>query len=677
MGDENIKVVVRCRPLNSREIARGANRLISMVGNQTFITRPDVNDPGNANKRDGIEDVKSFTFDKSYWSFDKNDPNYATQAMLYNDLGEEFLDYAFEGYNTCIFAYGQTSAGKSYSMMGYGEDKGIMPLTCCELFNRINNNKDLELTYQVQVSYIEIYNERVRDLLNPKNKGNLKVREHPALGPYVEDLSKLIVNSFIDIEKLMDESNKVRTVAATNMNETSGRSHAVFTLLVTQKRHDTQTNMDTEKVSRISFVDLAGSERANLTGATGTRLKEGANINKSLTTFGKVIASLAEFSVDKKKGKKEVFVPYRDSVLTWLLKDNLGGNSKTAMIAAISPADYVETLSTLRYADATRRIKNKAVVNEDPNTRLIRELKEELPMLRSKLGTYDSNELYDPSVPPSQQIVVLQDKSGNTIKKTKEELIDQTQASEKLMEEVNESWAEKARKTKEIQKEREKMLEELGIMVEKNVVGIHPPKKVPYLVNLNEDPLLSECLIYQIKPGKTRGDNILDEHCWFENIDGVVTLHPHENDATMVNGMYINKAKKLKSGFRIILGDFHENFHVFRFNNPQEVSERAKSKQLSINVPLTLNENGEDSAEVSPTSTDSLDTWIDWNFARREAALNSLNSRTDTTDTTDTRHITDTTDTRHTTDTTDTTDTTVGIDESLQREFARLFKGKI
>ncbi|CAB4485484.1 unnamed protein product [Rhizophagus irregularis] len=292
MGDENIKVVVRCRPLNSREIARGANRLISMVGNQTFITRPDVNDPGNANKRDGIEDVKSFTFDKSYWSFDKNDPNYATQAMLYNDLGEEFLDYAFEGYNTCIFAYGQTSAGKSYSMMGYGEDKGIMPLTCCELFNRINNNKDLELTYQ------EI----------------LKVREHPALGPYVEDLSKLIVNSFIDIEKLMDESNKVRTVAATNMNETSGRSHAVFTLLVTQKRHDTQTNMDTEKVSRISFVDLAGSERANLTGATGTRLKEGANINKSLTTFGKVIASLAEFSVDKKKGKKEVFVPYRDSV---------------------------------------------------------------------------------------------------------------------------------------------------------------------------------------------------------------------------------------------------------------------------------------------------------------------------------------------------------------------------
>ncbi|PKC00927.1 kinesin-domain-containing protein [Rhizophagus irregularis] len=654
MGGGNIKVVVRCRPLNSREIARGAKCLIRMEGNQTFITRPDSNDPGNskAAKRDGVEDVKSFTFDKSYWSFDKNDPNYATQAMLYNDLGEELLDHAFEGYNTCIFAYGQTGAGKSYSMMGYGEEKGIIPLTCCELFNRINNNQDPNLTYQVQVSYIEIYNERVRDLLNPKNKGNLKVREHPALGPYVEDLSKLIVNSFNDIENLMDEGNKARTVAATNMNETSSRSHAVFTLLVTQKRHDTQTNMDTEKVARISLVDLAGSERANSTGATGTRLKEGANINKSLTTLGKVIASLAEQSSgDKKKGKKEVFVPYRDSVLTWLLKDSLGGNSKTAMIAAISAADYDETLSTLRYADAAKRIKNKAVVNEDPNARLIRELKEELQMLRSKLGgdaSYDSSEPYDPSVPPSQQVVVLQDKNGNTIKKTKEELIDQIQASEKLMDEVNESWAEKIRKTEEIQKEREKTLEELGIMVEKNAVGVHPPKKVPHLVNLNEDPLMSECLVYQIKPGKTRigrlesdthsdirlsGENIIDEHCYFENIDGVVTLYPHEDSTTMVNGMRINKPKKLKSGFRIILGDFH----VFRFNNPEEVRrERAKSKQLSISIsgPITPNGNGEDSAKApdSPTSTASLmsEAVIDWNYARREVAINCLNSGTDT-----------------------------------------------
>lgn len=147
---------------------------------------------------------------------------------------------------------------------------------------------------QVEVSYMEIYCERVRDLLNPKNKSNLRVREHPLLGPYVEDLSKLAVTSYQDIHDLIDEGNKARTVAATNMNETSSRSHAVFTIFFTQRRHDTMTDLVTEKVSKISLVDLAGSERADSTGAKGTRLKEGANINKSLTTLGKVISALAE-----------------------------------------------------------------------------------------------------------------------------------------------------------------------------------------------------------------------------------------------------------------------------------------------------------------------------------------------------------------------------------------------
>ena len=220
---------------------------------------------------------------------------------------------------------------------------------------------------------------------------------------------------------LMDEGNKARTVAATNMNETyvlslflvtayfsplrrSSRSHSVFTLLLTMKRHDRDTNLDTEKVSRINLIDLAGSERANSTGATGQRLKEGANINKSLTTLGKVISALATASSAteaKGKGEKkaEEFIPYRDSVLTWLLKDSLGGNSKTAMIAAISPADYDETLSTLRYADQAKKIKNKAVVNEDPNAKLVRELKEELEMLRGI-----SNLVFVPEASHSQLI---------------------------------------------------------------------------------------------------------------------------------------------------------------------------------------------------------------------------------------------------------------------------------
>jgi kinesin family protein 1 len=374
-------------------------------------------------------------------------------------------------------------------MMGYGPDKGIIPQTCSELFVRVADKcaADEHLKFTVEVSYIEIYNEKVRDLLNPKNTGNLRVREHPILGPYVEDLSKLAVNSYDEMMTLMDEGNKARTVAATNMNETSSRSHAVFTLILTMMRHDADTNLDTEKVSRISLVDLAGSERANSTGATGQRLKEGANINKSLTTLGKVISALATASSgDGKKGKKkgEEFVPYRDSVLTWLLKDSLGGNSKTAMIAAISPADYEETLSTLRYADQAKKIKNKAVVNEDPNAKLVRELKEELEMLRARVAGSSGEDVYDPKIPPERQKVTFKAKDGTLKTVTKAELQDQLESSEKLMQSLNETWEEKLQRTQEVQKEREKALEELGITVEKNNVGVHTPKKMPHLVNL-------------------------------------------------------------------------------------------------------------------------------------------------------------------------------------------------
>ncbi|CAO3600725.1 unnamed protein product [Absidia cylindrospora] len=210
----NIKVVVRCRPLNSKERARGAIGLVRMEGNQTIISQPAslstalTNDSGNTNNS-GSDDAKAFTFDRSFWSVDPDDTNYASQETVYNDLGQELLDHAFHGYNCCIFAYGQTGSGKSYTMMGYGEDNGIIPRTCSELFNRIDKNVDPAITFCLEVTYLEIYNEKVRDLLNPRNKSNLKVREHPSLGPYVEDLSRLAVKSFNDIDNLMNEGNKV------------------------------------------------------------------------------------------------------------------------------------------------------------------------------------------------------------------------------------------------------------------------------------------------------------------------------------------------------------------------------------------------------------------------------------------------------------------------------------
>ncbi|RDW74592.1 kinesin-3 motor protein uncA [Aspergillus mulundensis] len=652
-GGGNIKVVVRVRPFNSREIERGAKCIVQMKDSQTVLTPP----PGaekesrkGGNKAAG-EGPKSFAFDRSYWSFDKKAPNYAGQDNLFSDLGVPLLDNAFQGYNNCIFAYGQTGSGKSYSMMGYGKEYGVIPRICQDMFERIKTiQEDKNLTCTVEVSYLEIYNERVRDLLNPSNKGNLKVREHPSTGPYVEDLAKLAVRSFDEIENLMDEGNKARTVAATNMNETSSRSHAVFTLMLTQKRHDAETSMDTEKVSRISLVDLAGSERANSTGATGARLKEGAEINRSLSTLGRVIAALADAAAGKAAKKKQV--PYRDSVLTWLLKDSLGGNSMTAMIAAISPADinFDETLSTLRYADSAKRIKNHAVVNEDPNARMIRELKDELAQLRAKLGGgvaggaatgagggVIADEVYPPDTPMEKQMVSIQQPDGTVTKVSKAEIVEQLNQSEKLYKDLNQTWEEKLVKTEQIHKEREAALEELGISIEKGFIGLSTPKKMPHLVNLSDDPLLAECLVYNIKPGVTQvgnmdqgshveirlnGSKILADHCKFENVDNVVTILPSEGAAVMVNGVRVDKPKRLKSGYRIILGDFH----IFRFNHPQEArAERVEQSLLRHSV--TTSQLGSPAPGKNHERNISKASDLDWDSSRADSPMGSQRGR--------------------------------------------------
>ncbi|KAK2111577.1 Kinesin-like protein kif1c [Saguinus oedipus] len=471
MAGASVKVAVRVRPFNARETSQDAKCVVSMQGNTTSIINP----------KQSKDAPKSFTFDYSYWSHTSaEDPQFASQQQVYQDIGEEMLLHAFEGYNVCIFAYGQTGAGKSYTMMGRQEpgQQGIVPQLCEDLFSRVSENQSAQLSYSVEVSYMEIYCERVRDLLNPKSRGSLRVREHPILGPYVQDLSKLAVTSYADIADLMDCGNKARTVAATNMNETSSRSHAVFTIVFTQRCHDQLSGLDSEKVSKISLVDLAGSERADSSGARGMRLKEGANINKSLTTLGKVISALADMQSKKRKSD---FIPYRDSVLTWLLKENLGGNSRTAMIAALSPADinYEETLSTLRYADRTKQIRCNAIINEDPNARLIRELQEEVARLRELLmaqglsasaleglKTEGSVGGALPAVSSAPAPVSLSSPtthngelepsfSPNTEPQIgPEEAMERLQETEKIIAELNETWEEKLRKTEALRMER-------------------------------------------------------------------------------------------------------------------------------------------------------------------------------------------------------------------------------
>ncbi|KAK3102002.1 hypothetical protein FSP39_008034, partial [Pinctada imbricata] len=376
---------------NEREKQRNAQLVISMSGNTTIIKNPE----------NMSAEGKRFAFDYSYWSHDDfNDrgdgyfepasSKYADQQRVFDDLGKGVLDNAWKGYNCSLFAYGQTGSGKSYSVMGYGNNKGIVPMFCDELFKGVEGKRSTakeDEEYQVTFSMLEIYNEQVRDLLNAKSmsvKGGLKVRQSPNKGFYVESLVSCPVNSFKEIENKINEGNRNRTVAATNMNATSSRAHTIVAITFVQKTPN-ETGQSMTRTSSVNLVDLAGSERADSTGATGDRLKEGSAINQSLSSLGNVISALA----DQSTGKKKVVVPYRDSVLTKLLQNALGGNSKTIMIAALSPADinYDETLSTLRFADRAKAIKTTATVNESPTDKLIRELREENARLMEMIKT--------------------------------------------------------------------------------------------------------------------------------------------------------------------------------------------------------------------------------------------------------------------------------------------------
>uniref|UniRef100_A0A8C2D0I6 Kinesin family member 13A n=1 Tax=Cyprinus carpio TaxID=7962 RepID=A0A8C2D0I6_CYPCA len=267
MSDTKVKVAVRVRPMNRREIELKTKCVVEMEENQTILHPPPSNAKGESRYS---HTITVFAFDHCFWSMDEsNIPKYAGQEVVFKCLGEGILENAFQGYNACIFAYGQTGSGKSFSMMGNGEQPGLIPRLCCSLFERVSRDQNESQSFKVEVSYMEIYNEKVRDLLDPKgSRQSLKVREHKVLGPYVDGLSQLAVMNFEDIESLMSEGNKSRTVAATNMNEESSRSHAVFSVIVTQTLYDLQSGNSGEKVSKISLVDLAGSERVSKTGAS-------------------------------------------------------------------------------------------------------------------------------------------------------------------------------------------------------------------------------------------------------------------------------------------------------------------------------------------------------------------------------------------------------------------------
>lgn len=558
--------------MNRREKDLEAKFIIQMEKSKTTITNLKIPEGGTGDS--GRERTKTFTYDFSFYSADTKSPDYVSQEMVFKTLGTDVVKSAFEGYNACVFAYGQTGSGKSYTMMGNSGDSGLIPRICEGLFSRINETTRWdEASFRTEVSYLEIYNERVRDLLRRKSSKtfNLRVREHPKEGPYVEDLSKHLVQNYADVEELMDAGNINRTTAATGMNDVSSRSHAIFTIKFTQAKFDSE--MPCETVSKIHLVDLAGSERADATGATGVRLKEGGNINKSLVTLGNVISALADLSQDAANTlakKKPVFVPYRDSVLTWLLKDSLGGNSKTIMIATISPADvnYGETLSTLRYANRAKNIINKPTINEDANVKLIRELRAEIARLKTLLAQ-------------GNQIALLDSPTALSME-------EKLQQNEARVQELTKEWTNKWNETQNILKEQTLALRKEGI-------GVVLDSELPHLIGIDDDLLSTGIILYHLKEGQTyvgredasteqdivlHGLDLESEHCIFENIGGTVTLIPLSGSQCSVNGVQIMEATHLNQGAVILLG----RTNMFRFNHPKEAAklrEKRKSGLLS------------------------------------------------------------------------------------------------
>ena len=371
-----IRVLIRARPLNETELARGAKNFIERQSDQQIT----VWDPAcfELAARAEITDIdpscwsRNFTFDKTLWSVDKKDRNYAGQDTVYDVVGDPVLKLVLEGFNCCVFAFGQTGSGKTLTMMGENisagnpESYGLIPRICFELFSALEAKSNADGCVEtVDFSHLEIYNENIKDLLAPVSQPFLKVREHPSNGIFVSGLTVIRVNKFEDVMSLIAMGDKNRSVAFTNMNAHSSRSHAIVTLTVIQrtrtaaKKNDLPTSALQQKIARLHLVDLAGSERVALSGATGTRLREAGSINKSLSVLGDVIKSLGDSRI------KPTHIPYRNSSLTMVLKDSLGGNSHVYMLATVSPCsfDYDETVSTLKFAERAKRVRLRVEAN--------------------------------------------------------------------------------------------------------------------------------------------------------------------------------------------------------------------------------------------------------------------------------------------------------------------------
>jgi len=472
-------VVVRCRPINQKEKDTHCKVSVHVDEVRGTIT---VNNPNGS----AGDPPKVFTFDVVFAATCK-------QLDVYNQVARPIVNQVLEGYNGTIFAYGQTGTGKTFTMEGVRtvpELRGIIPNSFAHVFGHIAKAEG-DTRFLVRVAYLEIYNEEVRDLLGKDQTARLEVKERPDVGVYVKDLSAYVVNNADDMDRIMTLGNKNRVVGATAMNATSSRSHAIFTVTIecSEKGPDGKQLI---RVGKLHLVDLAGSERQSKTGATGQRLKEATKINLSLSTLGNVISALVD--------GKSSHIPYRNSKLTRLLQDSLGGNSKTVMIANNGPADYNydETISTLRYANRAKNIKNRAVVNEDPKDALLRQFQKEIEDLRKQLeggegggsGEEESGSEYESGeeevLPDGTKVPRKKKKKGGKRSGVSKEKMTQIQAQieadrrileqKKDMEEeekkrVEDDLAAKENELKKAQEDQEALSGKLAAIEKKIIVG--------------------------------------------------------------------------------------------------------------------------------------------------------------------------------------------------------------
>ncbi|XP_014387841.1 PREDICTED: kinesin-like protein KIF14 [Myotis brandtii] len=452
--NSQVTVAVRVRPFSKREKDEDAAQVVFLDGEEIAVRHPD------------LRQAYSFLYDVSFWSFEECHPRYASQAAVYQTLAAPLLARALEGYNACLFAYGQTGSGKSYTMMGFGEEPGIIPRFCEDLFAQVAKHQTQEVRYHLEVSFFEVYNEKIHDLLVGRGDGRqgkqaLRVREHPVSGPYVEALAPGLSSP---PQGWLQLGSKQRATAATGMNDKSSRSHSVLTLLLTR----TQTELvdgeehDHTVTSRISLVDL-----------------EGVSINKSLLTLGKVISALAEHG-----GRRRAFIPYRESVLT----------------CRASSYRYLELKAEIEKLKAAQRSRQ----NIDPER--YRLCRQEITSLRMKLHE-----------------------------------------QERAMVEMQRAWKEKFEQAEQRKHHEIKELQKAGITFQVD-------NRLPNLVNLSEDPQLSETLLYVIQEGTTAvgkrgptsrpdiqlsGALVADEHCTISHVDGTVSIAPVGEARTYVNGTHV------------------------------------------------------------------------------------------------------------------------------------------